>query len=509
MTNPGVPSGSGPTWWPSELTERQRVLVHAQPLFDQRRNEGSQPDEARHYDSLALSLRVLELVLEASGLEDAVTAAHVHEALRPALLAMDVAAGIAPDADRHGRAVERMLGGLRNDAEGRRPFQVKYTAFEPDGRATTRLLEFRLLFDAHHPDGTIVLRATVEGANLYLRALALDLESQQAAAEAIVDLQLRRGRFQDAFEAARQAQRQSIRYGEILRDRLEQTRRDLSRVDWREEMPALLADAHVHLETRLEVEDRLLGAVDARLEALEPGSEAAQQVARVRKLLADCRARHQDLHRVVLGSRQTFLREQARQTFVPRLLITRPDLGRQVLEPILGAKVADVVALSERSMALLAPPTPTGVLWLAELLEWQLQPRHPGDPNVTPEDARDLVEVPDEPRYFPPDVQEAGEVLLRGVSAPTPLSVLLAVPGAADAPRPVRDYVVLRALQAAATEPPGADDPHYLPMLRLRAVAHGVLDTPEFAGDDLLLMPSPAPPAAATLSGPYDAHTDD
>src|SRR5918996_587622 len=231
MTNSGVPAGVGPPWWPAELTERQRVLVHAQPLFDQRRNEGSQPEEARHYDSLALALRVLELVLEASGLEDTVTAAHVHEALRPALLAMDAAAGIAPDAERHARTVERILGGLRNDAEGRRPFQVRYTAFEPDGRATTRLLEFRILFDAHHADGSIVLRATVEGANLYLRALALDLESQQAAAEAIVDLQLRRGRFQDAFEAARQAQRQSIRYGEILRDRLEPTRGALSPVD--------------------------------------------------------------------------------------------------------------------------------------------------------------------------------------------------------------------------------------------------------------------------------------
>src|SRR6266511_4348458 len=167
MTNSGVPSGGAATWWPSGLTERQRVLLHAQPLFDQRRNDANQPEDARHYDSLALCLRVLELVLEASGLEDAVTAAHVNEALRPALLAMDAAAEIAPDAERHGRVVERILGGRRNDKKGRRPFQFRYTPFEPDGRATTRLLEFRLLFDAHHADGTIVLRATVEGANLY------------------------------------------------------------------------------------------------------------------------------------------------------------------------------------------------------------------------------------------------------------------------------------------------------------------------------------------------------
>src|SRR5205823_4580910 len=135
---------------------------------------------------------------------------------------------------------------------------------------------------------------------------------------------------------------------------------------------------------------------------------------------ADCRARHQDLHRVVLGSRQTFLREQARQTFVPRLLVTRPDLGRQVVEPLLGARVADVAALCERAMALLAPPASPGMLWLAHLLDWQLQVRRPVDPNAIPEDERDLIEVPDEPRYFPAEIQETGEALLRGVGAPTP-----------------------------------------------------------------------------------------
>jgi len=82
MTTPPS-SAIGPTWWPAELTERQRVLLHAQPLFDQRRNDGIQPEESRHYDSLALALRVLELVLEPSGLEDTVTAASVREALTP------------------------------------------------------------------------------------------------------------------------------------------------------------------------------------------------------------------------------------------------------------------------------------------------------------------------------------------------------------------------------------------------------------------------------------------
>jgi hypothetical protein len=487
MSTPGVPN---PAWWPSELTDRQRVLLHAQPLFDQRRNDGNQPEEARHYDSLALALRVLEIVLEASGLEDTVTSLSVRDALAPALTAMDQQAGIAPQSERHARVVERILGGLLNDTERRRPFAIPYTAADDAGGIVTRNLEFRLLQEAHHGDGTIVLRATTEGANLYLRALALDLESQQAATEAIIELQLRRGRFQDAVDGARQAKQQSIRYGDLLRDRLDQTRRNLANVDWRVEMPTLLTDAQVHLETRLEVEDRILAATDARLEALELGTDAAQQVGRVRKLLTDCRRRHHDLHGLVLGSRQTFLREQARQTFIPRLLVTRPEMGSEVLEPVLAGNIVNMLPLCERALTLCVPAGAPGVLWLADLLEWQLQPRRPAEV-MPPDDAeRDLVPVSEEHRYFPPEIQTEGEAVLAGVTEPTTLDRLLQQPRSVSAARPVRDYIVLRALQAAAPEPPALEDHDpALPILHLRATADGQFSTPEYAGDNLLLQP--------------------
>src|SRR5205814_7191075 len=113
LTNPGAVPGGGPAWWASELTERQRVLLHAQPLFDQRRNDSNQPEDGRHYDSLALSLRVLELVLEGSGLADTVTAAGAYEGLREASVARDWPAGIAPAAGRIAGSLERIFAGVR------------------------------------------------------------------------------------------------------------------------------------------------------------------------------------------------------------------------------------------------------------------------------------------------------------------------------------------------------------------------------------------------------------
>ncbi len=501
MTAP--PPTHGPDWWPDELTERQRVLLHAHPLFDLRGNDGVQPEDARHYDSMALALRVMELVLEASGLDDAITAGRVREALGPSLVAMDRDAEITVDGARHDRVVERVLGALRNDENSRHPFALEYAAFPAVGGAERRVLEFRLLEDAFHPDGRVVLQATTEGANLYLRALDHDLESQQAATEAVIELQLRRGRFQDAVNGARQAQRQSQRYGDQLRRRIEQTRRDLSRVDWRTEMPALLEQARIHLEARMETEDRLLSATDGRLEALDPGTESAIQVGSVRALLTECRRRHVELLSVVLGSRQTFLVEQARQVFVPVLLSPKPHLSEQVLFPMLGASVRDLDRLTERIFTLFGPPVPPPTLWLSELLIWQVQPPRASEAGDSIATARDLVDVASDPRHFDSAVLAAAESLLANLPSPTPLSALLMQEGVAGADFPLRELLVLRTLeQAAPDEPSERDGP---PHASFTISRNGALESPEFLGDDLMISPVHAAQTPMEPADDFDA----
>ena len=226
-------SSAGPSAWDPALTHRLRVLLHTAPLHELRLGDSRRDPELRHYDSLSLAMKVFDLVVDSAGLDREVNRERVEQALGPLLDQMDAASGLAPDPSRHEAIVDRVLGGLRNDLDRRRPFEEVYTGFEEDLSAVRRKLEFRLLVDYFHPSGSTVLRLSNEAINLYLNALELDIEDAQAAAEAVVMSQLARGRFDEAVQTARNARWQSLRFAEKVTAIIRETRRDVSRVDWR------------------------------------------------------------------------------------------------------------------------------------------------------------------------------------------------------------------------------------------------------------------------------------
>ncbi|HSF23250.1 MAG TPA: hypothetical protein VLE20_03410, partial [Blastocatellia bacterium] len=229
--------------WSADLTRRLRVLLHTLPLDGMRRSDAIRDFEFRHYDSLALALRVLDVVIDRLGLEAEADREVVIRVLRPVLTAMDAAAGVDPSPERHERILDKLLGGLRNDGDARRPFREEYTSIDGEGKAQRHALEFRLLFDAFHPSGSTVLRPSAEACNLYLRLLNLDVEDAQAAAEAVVESQLARGRFDEAVHSARQARIQSVRFRDKVLQILRDTRRDVDRVDWKVEVPRILNES--------------------------------------------------------------------------------------------------------------------------------------------------------------------------------------------------------------------------------------------------------------------------
>jgi hypothetical protein len=291
--------------WPPELTRRLRVLLHTLPL-----------DALRHYDGLGLALRVLDIVIDRMGLEGEATREAISRQLAPVLCAMDQAAEVEPSLKRHDLMVDKLLAGLRNDADGRRTFREEYTALGPDGCANRHYVEFRLLCDSHRPDGSIVLRATNEAANLYLRLLDLDIEDAQAATEAVVQSELERGRFDEAVLSAHQARIQSVPYREKVAPILRDSRRDVDRVDWREEVPRLLEAALEHIGRRMAVETSILDAAADRMAALDTDDGASGcAVAQVCELTHDCYRRHTELHGEPIGARNVFLVAQAAQSF--------------------------------------------------------------------------------------------------------------------------------------------------------------------------------------------------
>jgi hypothetical protein len=119
--------------------------------------------------------------------------------------------------------------------------------------------------------------------------------------------------FAEAAELLSNSRLQSISYRNQLEQILQETRRDVRQVDWRHQVPRLLSEAleHVKVQRALE-ENTRVSAYD--LDHL-PGSDEAQQVASLLRLVDECFSQRLKLHCLLMQARSVFLDEQLRQCF--------------------------------------------------------------------------------------------------------------------------------------------------------------------------------------------------
>jgi hypothetical protein len=468
--------------WPPGLTRRLRVLLHTLPLDGMRRGDAVRDSELRHYDSLALALCVLDFVIDRLGLEAEADREVVARLLRPVLAAMDAAAGVSVSAERHERMIAKLLAGLRNDADARRPFREEYTSVDGEGPAQRHALEFRLLLDAFHPSGRTILRPSSEACNLYLRLLDLDVEDAQAAAEAVVESQLARGRFDEAVHSARQARIQSVRFREKVLQILRDTRRDVDRTDWREDVPRTLDESLTHLERRVSVERGILGAADERLELIpDEDAHGRRAVVQVAELTRECLLRHTELHEQLIGARNVFLDAQARQAFAPKPSRPLPDLSEDVLEPLLRLPLARADRLLERGLPLLVGPRVPVLPVLEEMVSWMLQPRRLRPRREIPVEPIDAADLEAELRHYSPEVRAAAEAMLSALRGDAKLSRLIAEAWAAGADDTVVEVLALLALQGYAAEDRDTVQ------VGAEPIPGACLEDPLLYGDDLLV----------------------
>ena len=233
--------------WSQQLTRRQRVLLHMEPILRLYRQPGTRDDRHLQYDTLALIIKVFDSVIDQSGFGSEVTDETVLEATKPLLNAWDEASNNSAGPEVHSDVVGRILAELKNERERQQPFEVPYQAFDDAGTPRQHVLRFKLLMEQFGYDGGIVLRLSSEAINLFLNAFGLDIEDAQVANEAVVQSQLKRGKFNEAVQSAQNAPGQSMRYESRIRWLLLQISRDIDRVDWRGEADELLRDSLEHM----------------------------------------------------------------------------------------------------------------------------------------------------------------------------------------------------------------------------------------------------------------------
>lgn len=464
------------------LVKRLRVLLHAYPLFQLSQSDSRRDEAFRHYDTLTIALKIMDIVAERMGMEVEADREYIDFSLAQLLDGMDRRAGLLPDVARHVQIVDRVLAALRNDGDARRPFKMAYTDIDAGGEVSERQLEFRLLQDAFGLDGSTVLRLTNEAVNLYFNALELDLEDSQAATEAIVHSQMCRGKFDEARRSAHYAVRQSRLYCDRLRKMLRDTQRDISRVDWAEKAPKLISEAMGHLEARLDVEQKIIFTASERLEALTPGTAESMAVARVVAAIQYCVETHTVLQRELMTARTTFLDSQAQQAFVPEQASMMPDLMREVVEPLMGMGVNDVLAVVDSTIPhLMAPKIPTQVS-LCFLFDGLLRPKRQIRREWINIDPIEPDRVSGEALRFSEEDRNIVEHLLRSIVKPTTLTDLLAYARAQRFTRVQCEVVVLLIMQHFDVESTEK------PIVRVEK-AGTLLADPEYYGDEVWVSP--------------------
>ena len=478
----------GANVWHADITRRIRVLLHALPLFRLHHSDTiveGKGGEFAHYDAFAIAFRLFDLVIEHTGLENEPEAEDLPALLAPTLAAMDEAAGILPDPERHQRMGFRVLDWLLNSAGHGEPYPVEYTDFDGPS-AKRRSLAVEILGRRYMPGGRIVPRLSPEITNLYLSALDLSIEDQQIAVEAVMGAQLKRGSFNEALRSARQAYALSVRYREQLESILRETRRNPVAVDWKEHVPTLLLAARRHIAERESTERQIRQGAEDNLNALEMGSPEARQLAEVVELVDRCVNQHGALLQRLIQALPTFLDEQARQAFVPQYARTAPDLPKDVLEPYMALPQAAALASAEYLTGLFFPPHPPRLLSLHDLVEWCLRPKAEVPSHSVEVFERDMESVADEPLRWSKEEWEQASGVLNAIGEPVLLSELIQRLHHGGASEMVIEIVVLHALFAFAPneETAGADPLH-------AEKAGGTFTCHRHHGHDLLLFRLP------------------
>ena len=345
-----------------ELFRRWQVARLTEPLHRLEIRSATKADfNHTRYDLVQLALRAIDYVVaHQASLEGTVTpdelVAHLTTLARrlspddPARPWVQVAKLTLANLLNDGRQHEAIWGGLAEaDDEPARPTPYRF-----------RLLR---LLDA----GQSQIAATDEAVMLYLQALDVDLADREAAAKLILRRQMEAGEFERARRSAVDARRTAEGLAASLRERLDETRRDLRGVDWSADVPGQLTAALRHVTEQLEMDRHILRLAES---GVAGGTEAEATACRV--VIAEVR-RSQDVHtwleRMVVGAIPVYLAAQEAQRFAPRSAALAVDMEADVLLPFLAAdKRADAAAAAVARRVGLARPTAWSLDSLAMLL---------------------------------------------------------------------------------------------------------------------------------------------
>lgn len=412
---------------------RVRALVRSRPVTELA-VAAQRGDRLPDVDPAGLALAAVDLVVSRQGLPDPVT---YDECLDTLTRLSVIGAPEHPLAD-HQALAAHVLDGLLNKSGHQAKFGFPVGNWNERGYSRS-MLEFWLLREKEdRASGQLVLHADADAINALVAGLSFDVADEQAAAELILRRQIARGEFGKAEATAQRNLQLTVQYAEELDAVLVETRRDIRAAAprWETDVPRTLDTARSHLSERLAEEDVLLEHLRAVIDAPDRPSEdpldhaaVLAAAARAARLLERCRERHVELMSRVLGAIDVFLDAQRAQAFRPLGSLRTPELGQEVLRPLLMLPPRRAEAVGAAFLTALSV-SPDRMVRLADLLDAMLASSRAEPPGrVDPDPDGDGEEAP--AALTPELVATARETVL-AVGLPARLSVLIDAAGRSD-----------------------------------------------------------------------------
>ncbi|MFC0106648.1 hypothetical protein [Kibdelosporangium aridum] len=475
----------------TDLHGRWQALQLMHPVFELLNRAAPRADfNHREYDLAQLALRLIDyVVINQASLEGSVGPDSIVDHVAQAARRMNPSDPARP----WQKIAKLVLTTLLNDGRPHEAMWQEPAAYD-ESFSEARPYRFRLLRLGESDDGTSIT-ATDPAIVLYLQALNSDLADRALALKLLVEIQMEAKEFDKALGTAQQATRTAQGLSASLREKLNDTKRDVRSVDWVGEMPAWLADVMRQIEQQLE-KDRQLRDLAARAGEDPTATVACLNIAREVQRGEQVWLR---LERHVAGAIPAFLSAQEVQRFQPRGLAAAINLTDDLLTPSLHADDSTLLSIVDALVAGGFAPR-VEPLWGIDELTRQLL-REP------------LVKEQTEPEVDDPG-DELGEAL--GDSIPDDIAVVATTILSAAATRPVRLsellacaresadavvdparlldvvwgaalYVFVANGEASADDRPRRTD-LAAAVAALLAIEDGTrLDDPRFTGPDLLL----------------------
>jgi hypothetical protein len=442
-----LPAGAAGVGEPA-FRMRVRALTRSRPVTELA-TSARRAERFPDVDPVGLALAAVDVAMSRQGLPDAVTYDEAVDVVARLSLAGDPSRPL----EDHQALAAHVIDGLLNKAghQAKFTYEVGNWSVSPRLAYHRSVLDFWLLREREdRGSGQLVLHADADAINALVSGLAFDVADEQAAAELVLRRQIARGEFGKAEATAHRNLQLSVQYADQLDAVLIETRRDIRAAAprWETEVPARLHQARDHLKDRLREEDTLLehlrDAIDAppgesgRGGAAVPDPGADDDAAhldrtavlaaagRASRLLEKCRERHLALMSRVLEAIDVFLEAQQSQAFRPPGSLRVPNLGEEVLRPLLALPTARAEAVGAAFLTALAP-SPRPMVRLGDLVESMLAPARVV--NVDPPAAEPEGPGEETAPSVPQSLLDAAGDTVRATGLPARLSALLRTAG--------------------------------------------------------------------------------